>query len=524
MKFWHRAVVGAWVFASLACQNDTRTGKQFLEISLVRLTVFGVQGVSSANVVAEPVSAATVTVFVRPNEIFSTQVTTPGKVRFESVFPSAEKPVHVWIEVDGKRVGILDLALSAVTIPVAIEVKESLPTVKIAASHAVIRGEISEWAPSAIGQRSEAHIRAQSRFGETVDTALAPLEDRYATASFFSGSGQTYCYCVDSDDPEDECAPEVPGKSVCTDPGGFASGASGFTLYVPRGINEIGFVERITETTTGIFVATGGAYYLGEYNTGATGAIEIEPVPEIDPAFDLCADGGSAILQLNGIDRRFVSNLYGGLSISLDLVSPWGLRLPLLLGEKWPFRLVVTLADTVQQVQWTTPFALAGAFADFAYEYAIEATTSRVGALGDRIVDTSITRTRIESDVAICRQVLSLPIYTTDFVRPNTAVSLDVSNPEFSWIGETAGVRELALETEDMTTPLHVWLFDPRRLEFVGSAVGLPNLALPAATYRLVYRVYPDAAPMADVLLRNANVLTAASIFQQVHTAPVYNP
>ena len=424
-----------------------------------------------------------------------------GRVFFPDVFPNARDPVDIYFDFDGVRFAVLDFGEPSLTLPAAYAETDAVAAAELAESLVVARGENRVWTVSGPGQRGELYFSHRHTLGLRVPPEIRSLDDPYATASFFSGSGTIEC---DGDDVN------------CTDPGGFASGPSGFTVHMPRGVVEVGFVERITEQATGLFVETGELFYRREYQTGETSSTILETLPRLEPDFDYCGVDGFSQLQVFGIGREFVIGSRGGLRIDLGLRSPGGLWLPIFADVLWPQHLVHS-QNEFQSVRWRYPFRLTDELAGFSYEYAMAATTAREDGLGTTYDDGVVVR-GIAGDADICRLAIDAPYLPAEFVRPSTAVPMTASSLELLWLGEVAPLRRIDIEDELGTLRLRIWLTRSDRLSVDLTHDAFAGVALEPGQYRLRYWAYPDAAlALNDVLVTALAPGRQARYFTQAH-------
>lgn len=428
---------------------------------------------------------------------------TAGIAVFKGVAANDQNRADLSIRRNGRYISVLGLAEAVAVVPVEVT---TVAVGDIVSSTTQLQMEFTAWTTSANGQRSELFINHLHSLGLRPPANATASDDPYAQSSYVSGSGHIDC--------QDGVAPAA---IVCDDPGGFASGPSGATLHAARGVIEIGFVERVVEAESRRFIETGLLFYDGEFETGQTSYVRLDPHPRREPDFELCDGDGNANLLLSGVGREFAIAAHGGIDVDLGLRSSKGLYLPILQGERWDPYLAQNTADG-QLLRWRYPYSPTGLMSDFSYEYHVQATSVRVDAAAVAYLDRVAYRDAVEAE-AICQQRAPTFVAAAEFDRPHALSPLNSSQRDILWSGATANVRLLEIIDSDGQSPIMVWLLaaDIFRVDLDGPPLDGVNLAPGDYRLRLTAFAPGDQATLSDLV----NPAAVGATFSQTHAFTV---
>lgn len=475
----YRAGIAVLVLIGIAGCFDESQDPQITTANGLEVRVVTAQYQATANVgtyltIVAPAAGVDVRVTWRDRNLEG-RTDADGRVTFLGIAPQLTSPVDIAIDgSDGRPdFAVFGWPLTQITLPLP----QAVPPAPLAAAQATdqiahIGGILSGWSSSAIGESSEAWMSWRHTNGNVLGV-VAEVNDLYARAGLDVGSGRVECVCNDTATQNciaaggDALACPCPEEAiVCNDPGGFATGASAVNFFVPPGTIELGFAERITKTSDGRFVESGGIYYEPGFAIPANASYDREvfvPQQRSDP--DLCsANGlaGAAQLILQGIGREYVIASRGGVEVSLFLTSPLGLRIDVLRGDRWPQADVTSLATDRQRVAVRYPFALTGVLAGFSYGYDVAATSQSTAAIGGVRYDYTVRRRVPTGIVDPCRIDIDLTTYETVFARPTTLEPLLRDGEQtLQWSGPSSQLRRIWIRDAGGTIVTEAWLLDP---------------------------------------------------------------
>lgn len=438
-------------------------------------------------------------------QIYTVRSNSQGIATFEHINASMAQPANILVNDQGVTTALLGVAQSYLEWPLWVTYNQASA---VTTSITKLQTEYNHWTTSAVGQRSELFLGYRHRLGLRPPDDVAAQNDLYAQASYVSGSGQISCECV-GDDCDDFFSTPTTGVQ-CVDPGGFAAGPSGMTIFVPQGQLELGFVERIVDNQSRAFVETGYLFYNGEFATGQTSYARFVANPRSQPDFVRCGGDGKASLLLSGLGREFAIAARGGIHVALGLRSNRGLYLPILQHERWNPLLVYTNSDGLL-LRWGFPYPLSGITAGFSYEYQVQATSTRTDVLGVVYLDHVNAYATVPAN-DICQ--VSLPTYLapSDFIQPTILTPLTPQAQDILWTGPTAPLRQVELLNAHGHVRLSVWLLANDLFRINLSERLFDGVSLAPGSYQLRLTIYPATLTVADLFLP-----VPAAKFYQVH-------
>lgn len=399
---------------------------------------------------------------------------------------------------------------------------QRVPADLVADEWVTVRGYIEGWTSSGIGQDNLARLAWRAEDGRRPVTA--PADDLSALAALRSGTGATVCSCSD---PDDEPLCDSPGSEViCIDPSSPADGVSGVTLHMPPGRAELGLVERIYERASGRLLEVAALSWDPVFAVPVEGRSDLvwSPLRASDPL--LCPNSGVAgalELRLRGIDRSYVLASRGAIAVDLDLVSPFGLVMPAVRGQRWPAWDVYDPPETdlEQVISIRYPFDLAGDLDGFSWGYRIAATSTSERRDGGTVYQFSVSRARPEGEAGPCRILVELTTAETTFSLPTTTAPLRLAAESImQWRGPAAPLRRMLLAGPDGRREV-VWLLDSRRSRLdLGEPVPA-RWPVVVGSWQMQYAVIePPVDVAAASWLADPRVLfaeTQGAVFAQTH-------
>jgi hypothetical protein len=397
-----------------------------------------------------------------------------------------------------------------------------VPAELVATDWATVSGFIEGWSSSGIGEDNVARLAWRAEDGRR--PVSAPADDVAALAAIDGGSGSTVCSCSD---PDDEPLCDSPGSEViCVDPGTPADGVSGVTMHMPPGRAEIGLIERIYDQDSGRLLEIAAMSWDPVFGVPVEGRTDFtwRPLRLSNPA--LCPNSGIAgalELRLRGLDRSYVLASRGGIEVDLDLVSPFGLAMPVVRGERWPAWDVYDPpeSESEQVVSLRYPFELTGELDGFSWGYRIAATSTSLPRDGGAVYRFRVSRAVPDGEPGPCRILVDLATAETTFSLPTTTAPLRIeAEAIMQWRGPAAPLRRIRLTGPDGRQE-DVWLLDPRRNRLDVSDPVASHWPIVPGSWTLGYAVIePPAEIGADRWLADPRVQfadTLGAIFQQSH-------
>lgn len=470
-------------------------------------------------VAVSPVAGATVRVVADDGGVHAETTDADGWAYFGAVHPKTEATVDVGVDPGWSRGGPGVALFAWAQTRVVMPLPPSRPTElrqdasAVTSELAQLRGRITEWVPSGLGERSEARVRWRHHDG-LLPGPTAGINDLYAHSGLDASSGEIECTCTDDSEEVQMCVDEAvtdttddktigdccPEDAIlCNDPGSFAAGASGISFFAPPGLLEVGWAERVTDYESGgRFVETGHLYYDPAFALPPEGLDGVSLDPVTESAQNLCPglprnapEAGSMGFAIDGVSRRYLSKpLNGRLEVWLHLASPLGLDIPVLLGDLWPRDKIYSSSTTRHVVAIPYPYRLDGPLAGFSYGYRLVATAFGDGETGVDY-EAQAARTVPEGITDPCRIRVHLDAGDTSFDMPTTTQPLlHGAEARIQWQrGPTAPVRRVELRTADGTLVAQAWLLDPTETRIpLGSGVTR-RWSFPVGDYVLSYRL-----------------------------------
>lgn len=512
----HRRIALALALASalLTCRQTDGVGSADLLVSPVDVD-YRVSGDSLPLPAYATDASAEVAVFWR-DKARNGERQADGSWLFSGVRPSADETAAIRVFSPGRPPLIVwGWSHASATLPTTFSQVVTQDGSQTSDDVAVFRFEVSDWTPSGIDESSEA-VFAQRHAGNIQPaSAFNQISDVYVQSGLGFGQGERVCSCrdaaiaaclADAETPDacDAC-PSV--DLICLDPNGFGGGPTGATLILPLGVNDFGFVERITNYETGQFIEIGRAYLQQNFAVESTAERQLTIAPDIAPDLALCPGDGLFNWVLAGLPRSFVLSETGGVRIHLALVSETGLRLPILRNEHWPSRQVLPLGSNDQQIRFGYPHRLQDRLANFTYDYAVTAEAQH-----DQARYSIAVRGRASAE-DLCNLRLKFQPAGQEFLRPvsDVASGLDVAwtnaDKRIIWLGETAPLRLLQIFDASGQAKLNVWLLDPTLFELDLTADWLDEWRLPPGYYRLrLTHLQPTRAQFDAAALLDAEI------------------
>lgn len=397
-----------------------------------------------------------------------------------------------------------------------------IPAELVANDWATVRGFIEGWTSSGVGEDNVARLAWRAEDGRR--PVSAPTDDLAALAAIRSGSGSTVCSCSD---PDDEPYCDSPGSEViCIDPGTPADGVSGVTMHMPPGRVELGLIERIYDQASGRLLEIAAMSWDPVFGVPVEGRTDFtwSPLRLSNPS--LCPGSGVSgafELRLRGLDRSYVLSSRGGIEVDLNLVSPFGLAMPVIRGERWPAWDVYDPPESEREqvISLRYPFDLTGELEGFSWGYRIAATSTSLPRDGGAVYRFRVSRSVPDGEPGPCRIVADLPTAETTFSLPTTTAPLRIeAEAIMQWRGPAAPLRRIQLDGPEGQRE-DVWLLDPRRNRLDVQEPIAAHWPIAKGLWVLHYAVIEPPADLgedrwlADPRVQFADDLGA--IFQQSH-------